>query len=202
MDVEVARITIAYAVARALAERKFRIVLRRPDSHMHLPGIMRLRLFLADGKDHLDSLKCQAWLIMYKKLESYNQELRTIQLELTSVLSPERELVEYEKKLSFDLERASGGGLVRTLGGPKAARNKLDDIRSQLNSLKESAKNLRGQCENLEVYILQHSSLTLQRLNHLQRQIRWMFEGDHDRYISFQIFGIQFGHGVYPQPPR
>jgi hypothetical protein len=142
---------LASAFRRALTERKFRVVLRRPGSIPHLPEILRLRLFLKDEKDHLDSQKCRSWMAMFKKLELFHQELRRNQLELSVVVAPEHELAEYEKRLAYDIEQGPGGDLVRTLGGSRAARNKLDEVRSQLGQLKESLKTLREHGDKLEV---------------------------------------------------
>jgi hypothetical protein len=144
--------TLAYAVRRALAERKFRIVLRRTASINHLPDILKLRLFLSfDDKDYLDSVKCQMWLALYKNVESFNQQLRRAQLECIAIAAQEREVDEYEKKLSHDIERAGGGGLVRSLGGPRAANNKLDETRSQLETLRADLKKSKNDIEHIQV---------------------------------------------------
>jgi hypothetical protein len=144
--------TLAYAVRRAVAERKFRIVLRRPASISHLPDILKLRLFLStDDKDYLDSVKCQTWLTLYKNVESFYQKLRRAHLECIAIAAKEREIDEYEKKLSHDIERAGGGGLVRSLGGPRAANHKLDETRSLLDAVRTELKKSRNEIERIQV---------------------------------------------------
>jgi hypothetical protein len=146
--------TLAYTVHRALAERKYRLVLRRPASISHLPYILKFRLFLSsDDKDYLDSVKCKIWLTLYKSVESFYQQLRQAQMECIAIVDQEREVDTYEKKLSHDIERAGGGGLVRSLGGPRAASNKLDETRSQLDALKANLKNLKNEIEHIQVSV-------------------------------------------------
>ena len=142
---------IASALSRALAERKFRLVLRRPNSLGHLPEILKLTLFHSDAKDHMDGPKCIAWQRMFQKMDTLYQDLRQVQTESAALLSLERELLDYDKKLAQDIERAAGGGLVRTLGGSKAARNKLDETRSQLQEVKAKLKQRREHTEELKV---------------------------------------------------
>ena len=88
---------------------------------------------------------------MFQKMDTLYQDLRQVQTESAALLSLERELLDYDKKLAQDIERAAGGGLVRTLGGSKAARNKLDETRSQLQEVKAKLKQRREHTEELKV---------------------------------------------------
>jgi hypothetical protein len=151
---EIFAMTLAYAVCRALAERKFRFVLRRPASLSHLPDILKLRLFLSsDDKDHLDSSKCQVWLTLFKSLESLYQQLRQDQIECIKIETQEHDVDDYEKILSQDVERPGGGSLVRSLGGPRAAINKLDETRSQLGTLRAELKKSKDKIEHVQVAV-------------------------------------------------
>ena len=48
---------------------------------------------------------------MFKKMDTLYQDLRRVQTESAALLSLERELLDYDKKLAQDIERAAGGGL-------------------------------------------------------------------------------------------
>ena len=82
-----------------------------------------------------------------------NIAIDSIAIVLRSRLQQQREVDTYEKKLSHDIERAGGGGLVRSLGGPRAASNKLDETRSELDTLKANLKNLKNEIEHIQVSV-------------------------------------------------
>jgi len=91
------------------------------------------------------------------------------------LLAEKSELTTYEAKLYHDIERGGGGGLVRQLGGQKAAKRKLDE---STDRLKELTKQLRK---------------TMDTEERLQRQRRLMYEGHIESLISTEEF-VEEGH--------
>ena len=87
-----------------------------------------------------------------------------------------QELVAYEEQLYNDVTRAGGGGLVRKLGGQRAASRVLEDTQAKVSDLYEVQ--------------LKHK----EKVERTQKDIKWMFTGNWDSLISCEEF-VQVGGG-------
>jgi hypothetical protein len=138
-------------IRRVLAERKFRLTLWRPSLQVHLPKVLNLRLFLSDAKDFLDSAKCAKWFDLYQKLETSHHLLRQFQAVIMTTTLEEQQLLAFEKALFRDIERGGGAGLVRTLGGSKAAKNKLEQTQAQIQTLRSALRSAKENADRIQV---------------------------------------------------
>ena len=124
---------LQYCVRRAVIERKYRFALRRDALQLHVPTVVRGSLFLREEEmDRVDRARYAQLLSKRLELEVLYQKLRSNQNVLAKTEKDYKEMVEYEDKLYKDLTRGGGGGLVRKLGGQKAASKALEDAQASL----------------------------------------------------------------------
>jgi hypothetical protein len=131
-----ARISLQYSVRRAIMERKYRFALRRDALQLHVPAVVRGSLFLhEESMDMVDRARYAQLLSKRRELEELYQAMRANQSVLEKTDHDYKEMVDYEDKLYKDLTRGGGGGLVRKLGGQKAATKVLEDTQTSLAAL-------------------------------------------------------------------
>jgi hypothetical protein len=124
---------LQYCVRRAVVERKYRFALRRDALQLHVPTVVRGSLFLREEEmDRVDRARYAQLLSKRLELEVLYQKMRSNQNVLAKTEKDYKEIVEYEDKLYKDLTRGGGGGLVRKLGGQKAATKALEDAQASL----------------------------------------------------------------------
>ncbi len=117
-------------------ERKYRFALRRDALQLHVPAVVRGSLFLhEEGMDMVDQARYAQLLAKRRELEDLYHAMRANQSVLEKTDHDYKEIVEYEDKLYKDLTRGGGGGLVRKLGGQKAAAKVLEDTQASLAAL-------------------------------------------------------------------
>lgn len=167
---------LQYSVRRAIVERKFRFCLRRQALMERIDEVVKRSLFLDEREmDFMDHERYGEYLRMRRKLEGLYLQLREAQMLLVQIETEHKQVVAYEDKLYNDLTRGGGGGLVRQLGGQRAARKVLDETQHNM-------ERLQAACQTRKDLV-----------SRLGKDIKWMFEGNFDSLLACEEL-VQDGH--------
>ena len=167
---------LQYSVQRAIVERKFRFCLRRQALMERIDEVVKRSLFLDEREmDFMDHERYGEYLRMRRKLEGLYLQLREAQMLLLQSETEHKQVVAYEDKLYNDLTRGGGGGLVRQLGGQRAARKVLDETQHNM-------ERLQAACQSRKDLV-----------SRLGKDIKWMFEGNFDSLLACEEL-VQDGH--------
>lgn len=167
---------VQYCVRRAIVERKYRYALRRDALRVNIPAAVRRSLFLHDEEmDFIDKARYAEYLEMFKRVEALYQQLRVHQKALAATETEYKTLTTYEDTLYNDLTRGGGGGLVRKLGGQRAAKKVLQDTQDNLEAMDKTRRNQK------------------ESVQRLLKDIKWKYEGNFDSLVATEEF-VQDGH--------
>eukprot|EP00802_Teleaulax_amphioxeia_P010898 Tamp_10928.p1 GENE.Tamp_10928~~Tamp_10928.p1 ORF type:complete len:637 (+),score=131.21 Tamp_10928:35-1912(+) len=167
---------VQFCVRRAVIERKFRYALRRDALQVDISAVVRRRLFLnEDEMDFIDKATYAEYLDMFRNVEAQYQQLRVHQKNLAATEAEYKALAEYEDTLYNDLTRGGGGGLVRKLGGQRAAKKVLLDTQASLEDMDKTRRKHK------------------EAVQRVQKDIKWSYEGNWDSLVSTEEF-VQDGH--------
>ena len=162
---------VQYCVRRAIVERKYRYALRRDALRVNIPAAVRRSLFLHEEEmDFIDKARYAEYLEMFKQVEALYQQLRVHQKELAATEAEYKALTVYEGTLYNDLTRGGGGGLVRKLGGQRAAKKVLQDTQDQLEAMEKTRRNQK------------------ESVQRLLKDIKWKYEGNFDSLVATEEF--------------